>query len=87
MVTHMQGSTVSYLKFQDMTVHVSVNKVIFLVLKMSAFVPNKVYLRGIILHYFIQNKSAAEAHRILVETFGDNAVGCDMHRVVSTFKK
>ena len=28
---------------------------------MSTFVPNKMYLRGIILHYFIQNKSAAEA--------------------------
>ncbi|KAG5318788.1 MOS1T transposase, partial [Pseudoatta argentina] len=27
--------------------------------------PNKVYLRGILLHYFIQKKSAAEAHRIL----------------------
>ncbi|KAG5323340.1 MOS1T transposase, partial [Pseudoatta argentina] len=33
---------------------------------MSIFVPNKVYLRGILLHYFIQKKSAAEAHRILV---------------------
>ncbi|KAG5317141.1 MOS1T transposase, partial [Pseudoatta argentina] len=37
-----------------------------LVLKKSSFVPNKVYLRGILLHYFIQKKSAAEAHRILV---------------------
>ena len=41
---------------------------------MSTFVPNKVYLRGILLHYVIQNKSAAEAHRILVETYGDNAL-------------
>ena len=32
------------------------------------------YLRGILLHYFIQNKSAAEAHRILVETYSDNAM-------------
>ena len=32
------------------------------------------YLRGILSHYFIQNKSAAEAHRILVETYGDNAL-------------
>ena len=39
---------------------------------MSTFVPNKVYLRGILLHYFTQNKSAADAHRILVETYGDN---------------
>ena len=41
---------------------------------MSTFVPNKVNLRGILLHYFIRNKSAAEAHRILVETHGDNAL-------------
>lgn len=41
---------------------------------MSTFVPNKVYLRGILLHYFIQKKSAAEAHRILVETYDDNAL-------------
>ena len=41
---------------------------------MSTFVPNKVYLRRILLHYFIQNKSAVEAHRILVETYGDNAL-------------
>ncbi|KAG5322452.1 MOS1T transposase, partial [Pseudoatta argentina] len=45
-----------------------------LVLKMSIFVPNKVYLRGILLHYFIQKKSAAEAHRILVQTYGDTAL-------------
>ncbi|KAG5310810.1 MOS1T transposase, partial [Pseudoatta argentina] len=41
---------------------------------MSEFVPNKVYLRGILLHYFIQKKSAAEAHRILVQTYGDDAL-------------
>ncbi|KAG5309731.1 MOS1T transposase, partial [Pseudoatta argentina] len=41
---------------------------------MSIFVPNKVYLRGILLHYFIQKKSAAEAHRILVQTYGDTAL-------------
>ncbi|KAG5325898.1 MOS1T transposase, partial [Pseudoatta argentina] len=41
---------------------------------MSIFVPNKVYLRGILLHYFIQKKSAAEAHRILVQTYGDDAL-------------
>ncbi|KAG5320966.1 MOS1T transposase, partial [Pseudoatta argentina] len=41
---------------------------------MSKFVPNKVYLWGILLHYFIQKKSAAEAHRILVQTYGDNAL-------------
>ena len=43
---------------------------------MSTFVPNKVYSRGILLHYFILNKSAAEAHRIAVvgETYGNNAL-------------
>ncbi|KAG5317854.1 MOS1T transposase, partial [Pseudoatta argentina] len=41
---------------------------------MSIFVPNKVYLRGILLHHVIQKKSAAEAHRILVQTYGDNAL-------------
>ena len=47
---------------------------------MSTFVPNKVFLRGIFLHYFIQNKSAAEAHRILVETYDDNALSNTMCR-------
>ena len=47
---------------------------LLLVLKVCTFVPNKVYLLGISLHYFSQNKSAAEAHRILVETYGDNAL-------------
>ena len=41
---------------------------------MHTFVPNKVYLRGILLHYFIQNKSATETHKILVETYGGNAL-------------
>jgi len=31
-------------------------------------------LRGILLHYFIFKKSAAEAHRILVETYDDHAL-------------
>ena len=43
-------------------------------MKMYTFVPNKVYLRRILLNYFIQNKSAAEAHRILVETYSYNAL-------------
>ena len=41
---------------------------------MSSFVSNKVNLRRILLHYFIQKKSAAESHTILVETYGDNAL-------------
>ena len=51
---------------------------------MSTFVPNKLYLQGILLHYFIQNKSAAEAHRILVKTYGDNALSVGL---VSTLQK
>ena len=47
---------------------------------MSTFVLNKVYLWGILLHYFIQNKSAAEAHRILVETCGDNVLSDTTYR-------
>ncbi|KAG5327160.1 MOS1T transposase, partial [Pseudoatta argentina] len=41
---------------------------------MSIFVPNNMHLRGILLHYFIQKKSAAEAHRIIVQTYDDNAL-------------
>ena len=70
----MQGSTVSNVEFECMTVHFSVNNVIFFVLKTSTFVPNKVYLRGILLHYFIQNKPVAEAHRFLFETCDENAL-------------
>ena len=38
---------------------------------MSYFVPKKVYLREILLHYFIQKKAAAEAHRFLVNIFSE----------------
>ena len=41
---------------------------------MSDFVPKKVYWQEILLHNFIQKKSAAEAHRILVETYSDHAL-------------
>ena len=36
--------------------------------------PKKVYLWGILLHNFIQKKSAAEAHRIFIETYGNRAL-------------
>ena len=53
---------------------------------MSNFVPKKKeYLRGIYLYYFIKKKSAAEAHRILVESYGDHALPettCRMQRLV-----
>ena len=34
---------------------------------MSHFVPEKVFLLGVLLHYFNMKKTAAESHRILVE--------------------
>ena len=36
--------------------------------------PKKMYLQGILLHYFIQEKSAPEAYRILVETYGNHVL-------------
>ena len=41
---------------------------------MSIFVPNKVFLRGILLNNFNMKKSATESHRILVEVYGDHAL-------------
>ena len=41
---------------------------------MSNFVPEKVFLRGILLHYFNMKKTAAESHRILVEVYGEHAL-------------
>ena len=41
---------------------------------MSNFVPNKVFLREVLLRYFNMKKSAAESRRILVEVYGDHAL-------------
>lgn len=41
---------------------------------MSNFVPDKVFLRGVLLHYFNMKKSATESHNILVEVYGDLAL-------------
>ena len=41
---------------------------------MSNFVPEKVFLRGVLLHYFNVKKTAAESHRILVEVYGEHAL-------------
>ena len=41
---------------------------------MSNFVPEKVFLRGVLLHYFNMNKTAAESHRTLVEVYGEHAL-------------
>lgn len=41
---------------------------------MSKFVPDKVILRGVLLHYFKMMKIATESHRILVDVYGDHAL-------------
>ena len=41
---------------------------------MSRFLPDKEHLREALLFCFYLKKSAAEAHRILVEAYGDNAL-------------
>ena len=41
---------------------------------MSNFVPEKVFLRGILLHYFNMKKTAAESHRILVLVYSEHAL-------------
>ena len=41
---------------------------------MSNFVPEKVFLRGVLLHYFNMKKTAVERHRILVEVYGEHAL-------------
>ena len=41
---------------------------------MSNFVPEKVFLRGGLLHYFNMKKTAAESHRILVEVYAEHAL-------------
>ena len=38
------------------------------------------YLQGILLHDFIENKSAGEGQIILVETYGDNALSDTTYR-------
>ena len=42
-------------------------------MKMSSFEPNKRHLRELLIYFFNLKKSAAEAHRLLVEAYG-NAV-------------
>ena len=41
---------------------------------MSGFEPNKRHLRKILIYFFNLRKSAAEAHRLLVETYGEAAL-------------
>ena len=46
----------------------------FYSVKHVGFCTKKVYLQGILLHYFLQKKSATEAHRVLVENYGNHAL-------------
>lgn len=41
---------------------------------MSEFVPNKRHLRKVLLHLYIRKESAAKAHRLLVQTYGEHAL-------------
>ena len=41
---------------------------------MSNFVFEKVFLRGVFLHYFNMKKTAAESYRILVEVYSEHAL-------------
>ena len=38
---------------------------------MSSFEPNERHLRELLIYFFNLKKSAAEAHRLLVETYGE----------------
>ena len=42
---------------------------------MSNSVPEKVFLQGFLLHYFNMKKTADESYRILVEVYGEHALG------------
>ena len=41
---------------------------------MSSFVPNKVFLQGVLLLYFNMKKKAVKSHRILMEVYGNHAL-------------
>ena len=41
---------------------------------MSNFVPEKVFLQEVLLHYFNMKKTADESHRILMEVYGEHAL-------------
>ena len=48
--------------------------IIFFYSNISNFVPEKVFLRGVLLHYFNMKKTAVKSHRILVEVYGEHAL-------------
>jgi len=47
---------------------------------MSSFLPNKEYMREVLLFCFNLKKSSAKSHRMLVETYGDSALSETMCR-------
>jgi len=53
-------------------------------MKMSSYEPKKRHLRELLIYFFNLKKSAAEAHRLLVEAYGD--VALSERSVVSGFK-
>ena len=67
----MLGSTVSKFEIQRMSFRRSANDFIFHSIKHVGCRIKKLYLWGILVHPFIQKKSAADVHIILVEIYGD----------------
>ena len=53
---------------------------------MSSFEPNKHHLRELLIYFFNLKKSAAETHRLLVETYGDAALSERNCREFQKFK-
>lgn len=41
---------------------------------MSSFVPDKKFLRGVLLHYYFMKQTAVKTHRILTEVYGDHVI-------------
>ena len=55
---------------------------------MSNFVPEKVFLWGVLLHYFNMKKTAAKSHRFLVEVYGEHALaGRTCQKCFARFKR
>ena len=67
-------ATVIVRLFQYMSFIGSVNNNNFFYSNMTNFVPEKVFLQEVLLHYFNKKKTAAESHRILVEVYGEHAL-------------
>ena len=53
---------------------------------MSSFEPNKHHLRKLLIYFCNLKKSAAEAHRLLVETYGDAALSERSYKGFQKFK-